>query len=41
MRVLSELEPKNVFSFFEDIRNIQHPSNKDEKKNNYHDNFNK
>ena len=25
MRVLSELEPKNVFSFFEDICNIPHP----------------
>ena len=24
MRVLSELEPKNVFSFFEDICNIHH-----------------
>ena len=24
MRVLSELEPKNVFSFFEDISHIHH-----------------
>lgn len=31
MRVLSELEPKNVFSFFEDICNIPHPSYKEEK----------
>ena len=28
MRVLSELEPKNVFSFFEDICNVPHPSYK-------------
>ncbi len=31
MRVLSELEPKNVFSFFEDICNIPHPSYKEKK----------
>ena len=35
MRVLSELEPKNVFSFFEDICNIPHPSYKEEKFSNY------
>lgn len=35
MRVLSELEPKNVFSFFEDICNIPHPSYKEEKISNY------
>ena len=35
MRVLSELEPKNVFSFFEDICNIPHPSYKEDKISNY------
>ena len=35
MRVLSELEPKNVFSLFEDICNIPHPSYKEEKISNY------
>ena len=35
MRVLSELEPKNVFSFFEDICNVPHPSYKEEKISNY------
>ena len=35
MRVLSELEPKNVFSFFEDICNLPHPSYKEEKISNY------
>ena len=34
-QVLSELEPKNVFSFFEDICNIPHPSYKEEKISNY------
>ncbi|MCI5821580.1 MAG: aminoacyl-histidine dipeptidase [Lachnospiraceae bacterium] len=35
MRVLSELEPKNVFSFFEDICNIPHPSYKEKKISDY------
>lgn len=35
MGVLSDLEPKNVFSFFEDICNIPHPSYKEEKISNY------
>ena len=32
MRVLSELEPKNVFSFLEDISNIPQTKYKEEKK---------
>lgn len=35
MRVLKDLEPKNVFSFFEDICSIPHPSYKEEKISNY------
>ena len=35
MRVLTDLEPKNVFSFFEDICSIPHPSYKEEKISNY------
>ena len=39
MRVLSELEPKNVFKYFEDICNIPHPSYHEEKISDYLVNF--
>lgn len=35
MRVLSQLEPKKVFEYFEDISNIPRPSYKEEKISNY------
>ncbi len=35
MKVLSELEPTNVFGYFEDICNIPHPSYKEEKISDY------
>ncbi len=35
MRVLSEIEPKEVFAYFEDICEIPHPSDKEEKLSNY------
>lgn len=35
MRILSELEPKNVFSYFEDICNIPHPSYKEKRISDY------
>lgn len=39
MEVLSKLEPKEVFHYFEEICNIPHPSYKEEKISNYLVNF--
>lgn len=39
MRVLENLEPKNVFYFFEEISRIPRPSYKEEKISNYLVNF--